>query len=175
MINYFNEQIILSTQKQKNKLIVIYSIVAFIFMVITAFMIVWFVRLPYQSKTMKMVKAIEYTAIIIFTCFSFIFLGIKYRRAKKFYTLCEHLKKGLKETSVASFVENNDEVQIKDGVEFKSLIFLEWNKFKNDFYERKVLVFAELPFPAINPQSNVKFVTQGNVLIKYEILDEQEK
>ena len=58
-------------------------------------------------------------------------------------------------------------------MEFKSLVFIEWNKYKNDYYERDVLVFNERPFPEIPENAMVKFETQGNVLIWYEILEEQ--
>ena len=59
----------------------------------------------------------------------------------------------------------------KDGVDFKSLIFLEWNKYKKDYFERKVLVFNEKPFPEIPDGATVTFITQGNVLISYEITE----
>lgn len=54
----------------------------------------------------------------------------------------------------------------------KSLVFLEWNKYKKGYYERKVLVFYEKEFPEIPEGSGVRFITQGNVLVSYEILDE---
>jgi len=82
---------------------------------------------------------------------------------------------GLKETSTASFFEYKDQVTVKDGVEFKSLVFIEWNKYKKDYYERNVLVFFEKPFPEIPEKAMVEFVTQGNVLIKYQILEEVEE
>ena len=59
----------------------------------------------------------------------------------------------------------------KDGVDMKSLIFIEWNKYKNDYFERKVLVFYEKPFPEFAEKATVRYVTQGNVLISYEILN----
>ena len=77
---------------------------------------------------------------------------------------------GLRETSTGSFFEFDEKIQDKDGVDFKSLIFLEWNKYKKEFFERKVLVFYEKPFPEIPLEANVTYVTQGNVLVSYEIL-----
>ena len=78
---------------------------------------------------------------------------------------------GLRETSTGSFIEVDESLQEKDGVDFKALIFLEWNKFKNDFFERKVLIFDELEVPEFKENQNVRYVTQGNVLVSYEILD----
>ena len=77
---------------------------------------------------------------------------------------------GIKEKYTGNFLEYDETVQVKDGVDFKSLVFIEWNKYKNDFFERKVLVFNEKPFPEIPEKANVNYVTQGNVLIEYEIL-----
>ena len=102
--------------------------------------------------------------------FSFIYLGIVYKRVRRYYKICVHLSTGLRETTVANFIEYDETIQDKDGVDFKSIVFLEWNKYKKDFFERKVLVFYEKPFPEIPEQSNVSFVTQGNVLVSYEIL-----
>ena len=63
---------------------------------------------------------------------------------------------------------------IKDGVDCKELIFNEWNKFKEVYYERRVFVLYEMDFPDIPEKSMVKFITQGNVLISYQILNEKE-
>ena len=81
-----------------------------------------------------------------------------------------HMKTGLKETFIGSFFEYDERIQQKDGVDFKALIFLEWNKYKQDFYERKVLVPFEKEFPKFSENQNVKYITQGNVLYSYEIL-----
>ena len=77
---------------------------------------------------------------------------------------------GIKETYTGRFIRYDETICQKDGVDVKSLIFVEWNKYKNDFFERKVYVFNEFPFPEIEVDKNVTYVTQGNVLISYEIL-----
>jgi hypothetical protein len=92
-----------------------------------------------------------------------------FRRVNRYYRLTHNLNTGLRETSIGSFFEYDESIQDKDGVDCKSLIFVEWNKYKNDFYERKVLVLYEKPFPEFKEKQTVKYVTQGNVLISYEI------
>jgi hypothetical protein len=77
---------------------------------------------------------------------------------------------GIRETSTGSFFEYSESVQDKDGVDCKALIFLEWNKYKKDFFERKVLIPYEKEFPEFTENMNVKYVTQSNLLISYEIL-----
>ena len=106
----------------------------------------------------------------VFVAFSFIYLGIPFKRVRRYYKMCQHLSTGLRETSVGNFLEYDENIQDKEGVDFKSLVFIEWNKYKKDFFERKVLVFYEKPFPEIPEKANVSYITQGNVLVSYEIL-----
>ena len=72
------------------------------------------------------------------------------------------------------FSKNVSEFQTKDGVDCKSIMLVEWNKYKKDFFEREVLVFYEKPFPEIPQDATIEFVTQGNFLISYQILDEEQ-
>jgi hypothetical protein len=51
----------------------------------------------------------------------------------------------------------------------KSITCLEWNERKNDYFERKVLVFYDRPFPQIPEKAKLKIITVGNLLLKYEI------
>ena len=82
---------------------------------------------------------------------------------------------GIRETSTGSFLEYDEGLQVKDGVDFKALVFLEWNKYKKDFFERKVLVFYQEEFPEFKEGQNARYVTQGNVLIEYKILEQAEE
>ena len=53
-------------------------------------------------------------------------------------------------------------------------MFLEHNKNKQNFFERTVLVFYEKPLPDFKEGQNVKYITQGNVLKSYEIVEDEE-
>ena len=141
-----------------------------VFIAVSVGLLVWYLTLPYRSPKIATVKIIQYAITFVFTAFSFIYLGIKFKRVNRYYHLLYNLETGIRETSTASFFEYDEDLQEKDGVDFKALIFLEWNKYKKDFYERKVLVFYEKEFPKFNENDNVRFITQGNVLISYEIL-----
>ncbi len=170
MIQYFNEQEFLVAKKQKNRVFLTYLIFLVIYAVISMGMFLWFRTLPYRSEEITKVKIIHHAITVVFVIFSFIFLGIKYKRVKKYYLMNLNMITGLKETFTGSFFEYDESVQQKDGADFKALVFLEWNKYKGDFYERKVLVPFEKEFPEFTENQNVKYVTQGNVLYSYEIL-----
>jgi len=171
MENYFVEQDYIKARQQRKKVLLGYFIVLFVYIAISAGMFAWYLTLPYASPTIGTVKLIQYPVSGVFVIFSFIYLGIPFKRVNRYYRMTYNLLTGIKETTTGSFFEYDETLQDKDGVDFKSLIFLEWNKYKKDFFERKVLVFDERPFPEFKENTNVRYVTQGNVLISYEILD----
>ena len=175
MTEYFNGDELVAAKKQRKKLLTVYFTVLAIYLLLTAASVIYHTTLPYSgyrdtAHTITLIKLVEYTATGIFVIFSFVFLGIKFKRVNRYYRQCRNMVVGLKETSTGSFLEYDENVQDKDGVDYKSLIFIEWNKYKKDFFERKVLVFYEKPFPEIPVSANVTYVTQGNVLLSYEIL-----
>ena len=170
MIQFFDENEFISARKQKWRVLIVYFIILAIYAVISTGMFLWFRTLPYKSKEITKVKIIHHLITVVFVIFSFIFLGIKYKRVKNYFDMNLNMKTGMKETFTGSFFEYDESVQQKDGADFKALIFLEWNKYKEDFYERKVLVPYEKEFPKFEENQNVKYVTQGNVLYSYEIL-----
>ncbi len=171
MIDYYVKEDLEKVKKQRNNTLTFYLITLGIFVFLCVGFILWYLTLPYMSPTISTLKWIHYPIIGVFIIYSFIFLGVKFKRVNKFYHLVLNLETGLRETSTGSFFEYDETIQDKDGVDFKSLIFLEWNKYKKDFYERKVLVFDEREFPKFNENDNVRYVTQGNVLISYEIIE----
>ena len=175
MIDYYTDNELVSAKKQKNKTLAVYFIILGVYIAASLAFLIYYWTLPYSGyrdtgHKISLIKWGHYSITAIFVVFSFIYLGIKYKRVKRYYKTCVHLSTGLRETSVGSFLEYDENIQDKDGVDFKSLVFIEWNKYKKDFFERKVLVFYEKPFPEIPTEANVSYITQGNVLVSYEIL-----
>ena len=158
--------------QRKGVIILLVSIVALYILCSAGFMW-WHSTLVIQSPTMTLVKAIHYVLTAIFVVAFFIVFGIKYRRVNKFYKKCIDMETGLTEENIGSFIEFDDTIQTKDGVEFTSAIFLEYKERKNDFYERKVLLFCDLPKPELRTGVNLRYVTQGNVLKCFK--EEQEE
>ncbi len=166
---FFNSQYD-QAKKQKNRTLHLYLIILGVYLFISLGLWLWFRTLPYMSKDITKIKLIHYPITAVFVIFSFIYLGIKYKRINKYFKMTRNLVTGLKETSTGSFFEYDERLRTKDGVDFKSLVFIEWNKYKDDFYERHVLVLRDMQFPQFEENQNVRYVTQGNVLISYEIL-----
>jgi hypothetical protein len=172
-MQYFTDEIFLQTKKDRFKARLIYTIVALVYALCSWLIFYWYRTLVYKSPTIKTVKAIQYSITAVFAVFSFIYLSIKMRRANSLYKFCYNLKTAKREVSTAVYLETDETFFIKDGVDCKSLVFLEWNKYKKDYYERRVFVFYEKEFPDIPEKANVEFITQGNFLISYELKAEE--
>ena len=171
MKDYFLDEYYIQAKKQKNVALGWYIAIMSLYLILSLGIFFWYRTFPYQDPRITTAKIIQYSMTALVVIFSFIYLGIPFKRANRFYKLTYNMSTGLRETSTGSFFEYDETLQDKDGVDMKSLIFIEWNKYKNDFFERKVLVFDEKEYPEIPEGANVKYVTQGNVLISYEILD----
>ena len=170
MIDYFKEEQLHQAHKQYKQTLLAYWIVLGIYALASIGLFIWYTTLPYMAEEITTVKIIHYALTVIMVIFSFIYIGIPITRVKCFYKLNKNLHEGIKETTIGNFFEYQESIHIKDGVDFKALIFLEWNKYKNDYYERKVLVFEYKEFPKMEKNQKYKFITQGNVLYSYEIL-----
>lgn len=174
MIEYFKEEILTDAKKQKNKSLLIYLIFVGIYVAFSVVIVFLYTIQPYGSGKIIYIKMAEWVASAIFVVFSFIYLLIKYKWVKKYYKLCFNLKTGLKEKNSAHYVGVAEGVSTKDGVDCKSLVFLEWNKYKKDYYERKVYIPFEWDLPDIKENTDVEFITQGNVLYSYQTIEEGE-
>lgn len=175
MTQYYKHEIYEQVSAQRKRALWIYLIcILGVYLIESGIVLGWYLTLPFKSPQIKTVKWIHYPVTGIFVIASFIYLGIPYKRVNKFYKLCIQLETGIKETFEGKFFEYDGMLTNKDNVDCKSLVFIEWNKYKKKPFERKVLVFYEFPFPEIPEGALVKYVTQGNVLIEYEVLECEE-
>ncbi|MBQ8197104.1 MAG: hypothetical protein IJZ73_03495 [Clostridia bacterium] len=173
MTEVFAKQDLISAEKQRKKVLIIYFITLAVFLVASVLFVIWNSNLPYKSNLIYLVKVLHYLLVALYIGFTFVYFGIIYKRINRYYKLINNVFTGIKEENTAEFIKTDLSTTDKDGVDCHSLVFLEYNKYKKDFFERKVLVLAEKPIPEIEKNSYVKFITQGNVLVSYEILPEK--
>ena len=176
MTRYFTPDILENAKKQRKRVLRVYWIFLGVYLLASAGVMIYYLTHHfYMSPIGKTVRWIEFPLTAVFIIFSFIYLGIPYKRVNKYYKLCMLIQEGLNESCVATYLRTDETITSKDGVDFKSLVFSVWNKYRNVFFERKVLVFYELEFPRLEEGTVYKFVTQGNVLLEYEIYNNLEE
>ncbi|MBE7061787.1 MAG: hypothetical protein E7382_04545 [Clostridiales bacterium] len=171
MVEYYKKEEFEKLKAQRKKTFIFFFVILGVYALISAAFFWWYLTLPYKSPQIVWVKVGHYTVTGLMAIFSYIFIGIKLKRMKKYYRMLSHIETGLREESTASFIENDERVFLSLGVEMKWMVFLQWNKYKEDYYERKVMIPADKPFPDFKEGQMIRFITQGNILVSYEILD----
>ena len=132
MIKYFDKEEVAKAKKQRKKLLTVFFCVFALYLVSVVLFLIKTYNLPYGVSA-AVYKLIEYSLTALFVIFCFIFLGVPFRRVNKYVKFVVNLDTGIKETSVASFLDYDENIHDKDGVDCKALVFLEWNKYKKDY------------------------------------------
>lgn len=169
MQEYYKTEFLQLAKKQRKDSLLILLLIAGIYLLISTGLFIWYTTLPYMSPVINIVKIIHYVLTAIFVVVFVMYLSIKYKRVNDYYKKCVEIQTGLVEENFGSFIEFDETLQTKDGVDFKSALFLEYRERKKDFFERKVLIFYEHPCPDFQNGQTIKYITQGNVLKLYEI------
>ena len=89
--------------------------------------------------------------------------------------MLKHLQTGLTEESVGEFLRFEEETESHEGVDYYTMVLSEWYEKKEEFYERKVLIDAEKARPVITKGNVVRYITQGNILLRYEVVESIEE
>ena len=100
MINYFNTEEIQQIKAQRRNILLGYFIALGIVICASIGFLVWYWLTPYKSPTITTIKIIHFTLIGIFVIFSFLYLGIPFKRVNRFYYFVKKLQTGIKERSV---------------------------------------------------------------------------
>ena len=170
MEHIYSTEDFLKIKKQKKTLKTVYFVVLGVY--VLASLAVWLVYFfqPYKSPNIWWLKLIMFVLAGIFVIFSFIYLGIPFKRVRNYYKILKGVNEGTSNGTVGEFDHYGTDIEIRDGIEYKSLYFLEYNTKKQEFFERKVWLDTEKPRPEFTQGEHIKFYTHGNMLVSFERL-----
>ena len=165
--------------KLKKKLLTFYFLGLSVFAVATIVFFILYLSLPYAST--PEIEGLGNTYLVI-NCIitgiaivlSFIYLGIPYKRAKAYFALLDDFKVGQKVKNQGTFLQNDQSLTGINGVDFHSMIVLEWSEKTQTYMRRHVLVDKEKPLPQLKNGDIINFVTHANVLLAYALKSEEE-
>lgn len=158
---------------QKKAYLTMFLVSTGFYAVATIILLVLYILLPYEDPTQNIYSWIIYLISTVYILFSFLFMGIKYKRAKDY---CRFMKgididlKGTWEGEFCGFYEGT----VKDGVDVDICIIRNWNKKKQVFDEHHFHIDREKPIPPFDFGDIVKITTLGSIIIEYEILKKGE-
>ena len=165
----FNDDDLINAFRQKQRLWYIYLAVLAVFVALCVACIVYYVSLPYEDPMQPVPIWITCVASCVFVIFSYIYLGIKFQRARKYYKIISYLSVGMKQVN-RSFFLRYEEPELKDSVDYYVLIMSEWSKKKSEYMDRKIYCDREKPRPEFKSGDEVCYLTQGNVVVEYEVV-----
>ncbi len=161
----------LSTEKARRKrFLTVWYILLGTVLAIDIGLIVWHALMPYKSPDQIIPRAIAMTLTSLFAVVSLLLFSIKFRRLNCYVRMLRYLDTGLKEGGVGEFIEFSQGVEVKEGVDFYHFDVYEWNEIKQEYFIRKVLVDNEKAKPELREGDMVHFITQGNILMQYEVI-----
>lgn len=172
MTNVYTENDYDNALKLKKKLLYTYFAVLAVGIVACAVVFILFLRMPYISTPELESKKNLYQFLVclisaIEVIFSFIYLGIPYKRAKYYFKLMDDIKTGRKMLSESTFLQNETYINEVGNVDFHVMAVLEWSDKTQEYMRRNVLVDKEKPMPDFKNGDIIKYVTHANVLLAY--------
>lgn len=170
MTNLYTDEDLRLSQNQRNFYLYFYIGIACAYVAFLVGMFVLYASLPYRDPNGIWVEVAACAVTVLFIFFSFPYLGIAYRRANAYYKMLRFISVGRKEGCILPFDEVDDWT-IRDGVDVNVANFTVYDKVKKEKVVRHIFVDGEKDFPPFEQGDVVKIVSQGNLLISYEILE----
>lgn len=170
MTELYNIQELIEEKRRKKRMLTVWLIMLSLFIMITVAVVVSFAVLPYgTSKSVFMLANVVLS--VIFGGYTMFLFSMKYGRLRSYVKMLSYLHSGKVDTYSGWFLRFDKTLEVKEGVDYYTMILLEYNPHKNEYYERKVLIDMEKSVEFIPELRLVKYQTQGNVLLRYKLLN----
>lgn len=169
-VTIYNDADLLSAYKQKNRIVLTFWAITLAYLALCIAMLIYHISLPYASKEDAIPKTITSVVSVLYVIFIFPFMAIKYSRSRKYLTMLSFLSTGLKMTETNYFYTFRAQTLQKDNIDVLSCIFATWSKKKEEWLEREIYADVEKEKPAFGEGDLVRYVTQSNILVQYDIL-----
>lgn len=171
MTKLYSDRDLLNAHAQKRRILGVFFAVFAVYFCALAGLTTYYIMLPYADPNGTWVIAVTGVITAIFLAFAFPYLGISYKRCKAYCKMLRYISLGLKEGAVAPF-EEVDDWTTRDGVDVNVADFSVPNVKRDGTMTRQVYVDGEKDFPPFEAGMTVRMVTQGNLLLEYEILED---
>ena len=168
MTKLYEDKDLWNAYMQRRKLLGIFFAVTLVCLAALIGFIVYYILLPYKDPNITWVKAVSCTLVGLYLVFVFPFMGISYKRCNAYCKTLKFISLGRKETATLEF-EDLDDWTTRDGVDVNVAVFAVQNIKRDEAMKRQIYIDGEKDFPPFESGQHVKFVSQGNLLIEYEI------
>lgn len=134
-------------------------------------LVVYYILLPYNDPNGTWVIAVTSVLTALYLIFTFPYMGISFKRCNAYCKMLKFISVGLKEYSVVPF-EGIDDWRTHDGVDVNVANFSVRNIKRDETMTRQIYVDGEKDFPPFEEGKYARIISQGNLLIEYELLED---
>ena len=173
MIKVYSDEDFNAICEQKKRILSVFFGVTAVYLAVCIACLVYHISLPYADPMLALPKWITYIVSVLYVVFAFPFMAIKYQRVRKYYKMLYYVSEGIKNDEQNYFVRFEKCDLQKDNVDVVSCIFMTWNKKKHEWMKREAYIDAEKTLPAFESGDLVRYITQSNFIIQYEILQKK--
>lgn len=170
MTSLYSDSDLWEALKQKRRILAVFFAVTGAFLLGFVALTVFYILLPYEDPRGKWLIAATCVLTALYLIFVFPYMGISFKRSRAYCKMLNFISVGLKECSVLPF-NGVEDWTTHDGVDVNVAIFAIHNIKRDEVMLRQIYVDGEKDFPAFEEGKHVRLVTQGNLLIEYEILE----
>ncbi len=173
MTKLYHDLDLVDAMRQKRRLLAGFLCVTGVYLAGLITCLTLYILLPYHDPTgvWYVVGTSVLTGLYIIFCFPY--MGISYKRSRAYCKMLKFISVGLKEYAVLPF-EGIDDWTVKDGVDVNVALFSVKNVKKDEKMTRQIYVDGEKDFPAFEEGKKARLISQGNLLIAYELTEETE-
>ena len=168
MTKIYNDNDLWNCYKQRRKILGVFIGVSAAWLCMFTAFIVYFVLLPYNDPNGLWVKIVVCVLTAFYIIFSFPYMGICFKRCNAYCKAMKFISVGLKEYSCLPF-EGIDDWTTKDYVDVNVALFTVRNRKSDEDMSRQIYIDGEKDFPPFEEGDRVRMITQGNLLVEYEI------
>ena len=173
MVSVYTDADYLAVYKQKKKIFGLFLGVTAVYLAACIAFLVYFISLPYKDPNQTWPKVCVYVLSVLYMCFAFPYLGIKYSRCKRYYKMLTYVSIGLKNEEKNHFYCFEERTLQKDNIDVVSCVFETWNKKKQEWMDRETYCDCEKTLPPFESGDFVQYVVQSNFVIQYNILQKK--
>ena len=155
--------------KQKKNLVRIFFITLAVLLVVNIAVFVVYTQQEYQTPLKTPLLLVNILSCSIYFIVAYFFYAIKYKRVASYVKMLSDMQTGIRVEGVNTYVRTDSSITVKDGVEFVSLIVLDWSEKKQEFFERAILWNLEKNIPDFKKGDVIKHITHANIMFAYEL------
>ena len=158
---------------QRRRILGIFFAVSGVYLAGFLALLIYYIMLPYEDPNQSWVIAVTCAITAVYIIFLFPYMGICFKRCNAYCKMLHFISVGLKEYSVAPFAGIEDWTT-RDGVDVNVATFRVHNIKRDEDMIRQIYVDGEKDFPPFEDGQSVRIVSQGNLLIEYELIKEKD-